>query len=246
MKPLKSLTVAAVVLGLALLPLAACGDDSSEPPSNTQPRPETTAAAASPTASVVNEIAAGLEGASFPPGLADGTFLGSPDAPVTLTVFEDFLCGHCLRFTALIEPIIVEEYVVPGKVRLEFRNWPILGSTSVAAAAAAQCAAAQDAFWPYQRLLFLAHPDAGGDRDGSGYSPQSLLAYAAELDLDVDEFASCYASEETIEALRANAQAARSAGLTGTPSFLVNGEPVPAPAPSIDAWRTFLDDKLNP
>lgn len=244
MKPPKSLPLAGIALASALLVVAACGGESTEPAANTQPRPDATTAAASPTATAVNEIAAGLEGASLPLDLADGTFLGSPDAPITLTVFEDFLCGHCLRFTALIEPFIVEEYVVPGKVRLEFRNWPILGSTSVSAAAAAQCAADQDAFWEYQRHLFLAHPEAGGDRDGRGYSPQSLLAYAAELDLDVDEFASCYASEETIETLRANAQAARTAGLTGTPAFLVNGEPVSTPAASTDAWRAFLDDRL--
>ena len=245
MKPVTRLAAFAAVLAFAAFVMAACGSGSPGPAANTQPRPGETSTPAGPTPSSVNELAEGLEGASLPADLADGTFLGKPDAPLTLTVFEDFLCGHCLRFTALVEPMIVEEYVLPGKVRLEFRNWPILGSTSVSAAAAAECAAGQDQFWEYQRQLFLAHPQAGGDRDGSGYSPQSLLAYAAALDLDPDEFLACFASEETVETLRGNATAARSAGLTGTPAFLINGEPIGSTPGSLADWRQLLDDRLD-
>ncbi len=167
MKPVTHLAAFGASLALAAFVLAACGSGSPEPAANTQPRPgETSTPAATPSS--VNELAEGLQSASLPADLADGMFLGKPDAPLTLTVFEDFLCGHCLRFTALVEPMIVEEYVLPGKVRLEFRNWPILGPTSVSAAAAAECAAGQDQFWEYQRQLFLAHPQAGGDPEGSG------------------------------------------------------------------------------
>ncbi|MGI8925356.1 MAG: thioredoxin domain-containing protein [Tepidiformaceae bacterium] len=94
-----------VALASGLLVLAAaCGGDEGDggaaatrPPATAAATRTTSAtAAARPAAGAV----AGLGALAIPAGLADGRFLGAPSALVTLTVFEDFQCPFCLRFTA--------------------------------------------------------------------------------------------------------------------------------------------------
>ena len=84
----------------------------------------------------------------------DGLSLGSASAPLELEVFEDFQCPYCIRFTATVEPVIVDEFVATGKVRLVFRNNPILGLESELAARATVCAAEQGHGWDFALALF--------------------------------------------------------------------------------------------
>ena len=49
---------------------------------------------------------------------ADGTALGDPNAPVLVEVWEDFQCPACRTYSSDIEPLVVENYVATGKVRV--------------------------------------------------------------------------------------------------------------------------------
>src|SRR5206468_891933 len=79
--------------------------------------------------------------------LASGRILGVATAPLTLTVWSDFQCPACQAFAKLIEPSLISDYVDTGRLLLVYRDHPIIGPESVAAASAARCADQQGRFW---------------------------------------------------------------------------------------------------
>lgn len=161
--------------------------------------------------------------------LADGFALGSPDAPVTVEVWEDFQCPFCQRFTFEIEPQIVERYVESGDVRLIFRNLAFLGDESHWAAVASSLAADQNKFWPFHDYLFA---NLQGENVGS-YSLDRILAMAEAADLDMDEFKAGLTLDNARERFaEIEAEARRDAGALGinaTPTVTVDGVPLQAP-----------------
>ena len=186
----------------------------------------------------------------LPLELQQGLALGDPDAPVTIVQFEDFQCPFCLRYTAEREPFLVDEYVKAGLVRIEFRNFPILGRESALAAIAGVCAGGQNRFWEYANRLFTLQAEAGqssNERLNVGrFAEDELLAVADDLGLDTDEFAECQASEEAIGVVDAHVRDGRQIGITGTPGFVINGRALAGGSPTTDeAWANLIDPLLD-
>jgi len=185
--------------------------------------------------------------ADLPADLAKGTKLGRDDAPVKIVAFEDFQCPFCLLYTAEQEPAVVAELVKNGKVQLEYRHLPILGNESVNAAVASQCAADQDKFWQYHHRLFLIQAQEGqaepnNERTNVGrFSDDKLKQIAGELGLDRSKFDQCYDTREHLDLVTDQQREANSFGITGTPGFLVNGQPLGTGTPQgIEAWRELV------
>ena len=55
----------------------------------------------------------------------DDPVIGDPNAPITIVEFSDFQCPFCARFHTQTLPLILEEYIEQGKVKLVFRDFPI-------------------------------------------------------------------------------------------------------------------------
>jgi protein-disulfide isomerase len=181
--------------------------------------------------------------------LAEGFFLGDPAAPLQLVVYEDFQCPFCLAFTLRSEPTIVEKFVVTGKLRIEFRNLPILGQESAQAAFAAQCAADTDRFWAFHRELFLAQYDAGQlEREQINvgrFSTENLVAMAGTAGIvDTAGFETCLLDTATRDAVIASVKSARDIGITSTPSFLLNGQPLARYPGDPESWTQFLEQAM--
>ena len=174
----------------------------------------------------------------------DGNVLGAADAPVTLVQYEDFQCSHCLRYTVEHEPFLVDEYVKPGLLRLEFRHFPVVGTESLTAARGSVCAAEQDRFWEYANRLFVIQADDGFRPDRGAFDEPALTDLAGNLGLDEDAFAACLANPDTLSAVSANDVEARAVGFRGTPSFILNGVPLQAAPGSEDTWRAHIDDAI--
>ena len=80
---------------------------------------------------------------------------GSPTAPVTVYEISDFQCPFCARFFLETMPSLEREYVVPGRVKFVFVNFPLpMHPNAVPAAELAMCAARQGKFWPMHDILF--------------------------------------------------------------------------------------------
>jgi len=142
-------------------------------------------------------------------------FQGPEDAPITIVEFGDFKCGYCARFHSETLAPLLEDY--EGQVRIVFRDYPILGSTSLDAAFAAECANDQGAFWPYHDLLYENQQILGRD---------TYLALAEQLELDVDTFTSCIDNQTYRDEVFADYSDGQRLGVTGTPTFYINGRPI--------------------
>lgn len=183
---------------------------------------------------------------ALPLEMANGTKLGRDDAPVKLTMFEDFQCPFCLAFTAEQEGPIVEELVKTGEMQIEYRHLPILGPESVRAATASQCAADQNKFWQYHQKLFLVQAEAGQIEDEETnvgrFSDDKLKQYAGELGLDQATFDQCFDTNKHLEKVTNDQREANQFGITGTPGFLVNGQPLGQGTPvGIENWKNLVE-----
>jgi protein-disulfide isomerase len=82
------------------------------------------------------------------------------------------------------------------------------------AARAAIAAGAQGRFWDMHDVLFT-HQDQ--------LEYEDLAGYAADLDLDVEDFLRTLDDERTAARVRADVASAEASGARGTPTFFVNG-----------------------
>jgi hypothetical protein len=147
----------------------------------------------------------------------EGFRLGRADAPVRLVEFADLQCPFCRDAAEGSLPSIVDRYVRPGRVRLEFRNFAILGPDSEKAARAAQAAAEQGKGWQFIDLFYL-----NQGQENSGYVTDEFIRKIARgvpgLDVERVVRASNGTDDETLAEARTEAQRF---GIEQTPSYLM-------------------------
>jgi protein-disulfide isomerase len=140
---------------------------------------------------------------------------GPERAPVTIVVFSDFECPFCQRTEATMHAL---EAQYGTRVRLAWKNHPLPIHASARAAAKASLAAAeQGKFWEYHDALF-AHQDA--------LDQASLERYAKDVGLDAERFRRVMADPATEAAVARDEAEGLRLGVTGTPTFFVNGRRV--------------------
>jgi protein-disulfide isomerase len=144
---------------------------------------------------------------------AEGPVLGPGDASVTIIEFSDFQCPFCQRALDTIKGIR-EKY--PEQVRIVYRHLPLdrIHSRARAAAEASACADDQGSFWKYHDALFA---------NNKALSNEDLRRYAADLELDLERFEQCLGEPSAKARVEADIAAAQAAGITSTPSFVVDG-----------------------
>jgi protein-disulfide isomerase len=151
---------------------------------------------------------------------SSGRSLGAANSPVMIVEHGDYQCPGCGYFAREIERQLVDDYVATGKVRFEFRDYAFIGDESTIAAEAAACAADQGTFWQFHATLYHSQRAENSGAFGKG----RLSAMAHGLDMDLDQFKTCvdkHARADEVETMR---DEARAYGVTGTPSFVVNGK----------------------
>ena len=84
----------------------------------------------------------------------DGYRLGNPDAPVSVTVFNDLQCAPCADYEINTVDPLIAKYARGDAVRFEFRHRSFGGAETTLAAEAAVAAAGQDREWQYLDLFF--------------------------------------------------------------------------------------------
>ena len=171
---------------------------------------------------------------------AGGHLLGTDGATVRIVVYEDFGCVFCREFGRDVVPVLKQEYIDSGTVSLEYRHLAILGPESVAAAAAAECAADQELFWPYHDLL------VGETARTYKEHARALQATTAGAALNLDTFDACVDAGTHVAAVQAATAAARDV-LTGSgaatiavPLFLVGDAFWRIGIPTMDELRAEI------
>ncbi len=160
----------------------------------------------------------------------DPTALGRTDAPVVMIAYSDFQCPYCGRFARSTEKDLIAKYVDAGVLRIEWRDFPYLGKESVRAARAARAAAAQDRFWAFHDALYADQPPPNSGDLTAAY----LTEVARKTGLDVRKFKHDMDSALSAKLVQHDFNEGLSAGVTGTPSFLVNGLPIIGAMPLAD------------
>jgi protein-disulfide isomerase len=164
---------------------------------------------------------------------ATGYSIGPETAPITIVEFSDFQCPYCSRVVPTIKEIVAR---YPEQVRIVFRHLPLsFHAQARIAAYGSICAGNQGRFWEYHDLLF---------ENQRALQREQLSAYAASLDLDMENFEACMSAPETEALVAADLAAAETLGASGTPAFFVNGIFLSGAQP-IEAFDELIQEELS-
>ncbi len=161
-------------------------------------------------------------------------FKGPAKAPVTIVKFEDFHCPYCKKAQPTVAQVMSK---YGNKVKLVHRDFPIDSIHPAARTAheAARCANEQGKFWQYHDVLYANAPKA---------EVADLKAYAEEVGLDVPAFEKCVASGKFRDTVQKDVDEGISLGITGTPSFFINGRLL-AGAQPVESFMSIIDQELS-
>ncbi len=137
-----------------------------------------------------------------------------PLAARVLVEYGDYECPYSRQAFRAVERV---ERQLNGGVRFAFRHFPLtdIHPHALAAAAAAEAAALQDRFWEMHKLLF--HRQRALEDD-------DLRRYAAELDLDVQQFAQDRADAGVARRIQRDVESGLASGeVRGTPTLFIDG-----------------------
>ena len=116
-----------------------------------------------------------------------------------------------------MKPQLVSEYVEPGTIRFEYRDYAFRGPEAVRAAEAAACAADQGAYWRYHDTLFL------NQSGPNSFADARLKQMAETLGLDTGAFNQCLDGGEKRAGVEASSAEAQAQGIDSTPTLFING-----------------------
>jgi protein-disulfide isomerase len=143
--------------------------------------------------------------------LANSYIRGSRDAEIVLVEFADYECPYCQQVMPGLQ-LLRKEY--GDKVAIAYKDFPLpMHQRAQKAAEAARCAGSQGKFWEYHDALFY----------GRLLDVADLKKHARALKLDGDRFDQCLDHGEMASLVKKDLEEGKSLGLTGTPSFFVNG-----------------------
>ena len=208
--PLVIAAIAAIVLGVTLVPSLMQSDD------------ETGSEASSGSSSTQDRAPADTWEQIVRRGPEDPMALGDADAPVVMVAYSEFQCPFCGKFARDTEPQLVERYVADGTLRIEWRDFPYLGPESMTAALAGRAAAEQDMFWEFHEAMYDDQLPPNSGRLDESY----VAAVAEQVGLDVEQFREDMRSDSSRTAVERDLAEGQAIGVTGTPAFVINGIPV--------------------
>lgn len=169
-------------------------------------------------------VAVGVDGAPFK---------GPSTAPVTIVKFEDFHCPSCQRIQTVFAELLTR---YGDRVKLVHRDFPLdqLHPDAPKAHEAARCAHEQGRFWAYHDVLY-SNPHKT--------HLANLKAYAKEAGLEVATFEQCVINGTYQEAVQRDVNEGTRLGVTGTPTFFINGRQVVGVYP-VDVFTRLIDEEL--
>jgi len=177
---------------------------------------------------------------------------GDENAPVTMVEFSEYLCPFCAEYVGVdvipSRPIdeertyqqIIKNYVDTGKARYIFRDFPVHGEKAKKIAQAAHCAGGRGKYWEYHDLLFERQKDLSEATD----LEDLLKTLASELNLDIDEFNLCLTDNEVAKVVDDNYELGKRVGVSGTPSFFINGHMLVGAQP-FENFKKIIEEELR-
>jgi len=232
----------AILASVAVLASAACNAEK-------KPASDDTVAAAKPVPPPANGDWTQVVTAT-PEG---GFMMGNPTAKVKLVEYGSLTCPHCKAFEEEGVPNLLANYVKPGKVSYEFRNY-VRDPYDIAASLITRCNGEQS-FFPLTVAMYKDQADWIGKLQQVGPAQQQSLEsmspqtefmtiakwagfqqWAAMRGIPTAKSTQCLTDQSKIDQLvQMNSDATDQYDIPGTPTFLINGKVVDKAA----TWETL-------
>ncbi|MGE3976750.1 MAG: DsbA family protein [Nitrospira sp.] len=139
---------------------------------------------------------------------------GNPKGEITLVEFYDYRCGFCKKAASAVTELQKQD----SRVRVVYKDFPILGEPSELAAKAALASQAQGKHQAFHEALLASHADM---------SKAAILKIAMNVGLDPKRLEADMADPKWQAVIDKNRALARDLGISGTPGFIVGNELVP-------------------
>jgi protein-disulfide isomerase len=156
---------------------------------------------------------------------------GNPNGDVTLVEFFDYNCPYCRQ----VAPLLLEAVAADPRLRVVFKEFPILGPNSVFAAKAALAAHKQGNYLAFHDGLMKSH---------GALDERKVLEAAAAAGLDVDRLKTDMEAPTIQALLDRNLDLGRALRLNGTPGFVV-GDGVFAGARDLKGLQALISAARN-
>ena len=136
---------------------------------------------------------------------------GNPKGEITLVEFYDYRCGFCKRAASAV----TELQKIDPRVRVVYKDFPILGEPSELAAKAALASQAQGKHQVFHEALLASHADM---------TKEAILKIAVGVGLNVQRLEADMTNPKWQSVIDKNRVLARELGISGTPGFIVGNE----------------------
>ena len=153
---------------------------------------------------------------------------GNPNGDVTIVEFSDYQCPYCKRAHTTVKSVLAAD----SKVKLIFKDLPILGEPSRIAALAALAARAQNKHLALHDALMEASGKLDRDR---------IMEIAGSVGLDVARLQKDMDDPKLKEIIERNMALASALGVRGTPAFVIGNQFVPG-AVDADTLKRMIND----
>lgn len=179
-----------------------------------------------------NKVDVMLEPPRFKVNSDNQPWTGGKDATVTVIEFSDFQCPYCKAAESSLKQVRTK---YGDKIKFVYMDFPLgFHEHAMDAAGAARCAGEQGKFWQYHDALF---------DDQSKLAVADLKSKAAKLGLDTKKFNECFDKHKFDDAIKADQAQGRGLGITGTPTFYVNGRTMSGSQPP-EKFSEVIDEEL--
>lgn len=149
--------------------------------------------------------------------VGDAPVRGDANAKVTMIEFSDFECPFCEKWYTDNMQQLQDKYISTGKVKFVFKNFPLsFHPLAEKAAEAAECAGQQGKYWEFHDNLFTTR----------NLTVDQMKSTAKDMGLDTTKFNNCLDSGSTAAGIQADINEGSAAGVSGTPTFFINGQKI--------------------
>lgn len=159
---------------------------------------------------------------------------------VTLVEYGDFQCPACGGYYPIVEQVF-EKY--KNDISFQFVNFPIatIHPNAVLAHRSAEAAGNQGKFWEMYNLLY--QNQQSWTNLSAAQAGTSFRSYAESLKLDMNKFDTDQKSQATNSIINADVSKGKAAGVSGTPTFFINGKKIENPS-DLEAFNKLIEEAI--
>jgi protein-disulfide isomerase len=158
----------------------------------------------------------------------DSPVSGNPQGDITVVEFSDYQCPYCKRSFPAVKSVVAAD----GKVKLVYKDLPILGEASRIAALAALASRNQHKHEAFHNALMEFNGKLDRDR---------ILEIAGSVGIDVTQLQKDMEDPKLKQIIDRNMALASALGVRGTPAFVIGKQFVPG-AIDADTLKQLIEE----